>query len=448
MNEEIVNRLKNDINKYESYATYNTNSNAAIFHIMNTYFSGLIYKNTDIDENGVKVICTTTKNSIGVQVTDIVSASSSNNGFGIVFEFDNELYSIRFTKYYENTNLYHVISIESKNMVKYTGSFIYNYILHSALKVSNLKGSYFTMPRNQFSWDIKEIEKRGFGDIFLPKEIMDDLHLFVDIFKDSNKLLRYLKVGNPGVGKTESTIIIANELNKLGVTIIKTPICDYLHEKVELANLLAPSLLIFDDIDLYLGSRNTGGYSTKLGDFLDVLDGTDKLADNVGIIATTNAAHLLDLAAQRPGRFDKTLLFDDITKDNIINIIKKSLKINFNLTKIKDINVFITNEVINTFYDAGVSGSHIFNSIKMLKLRYDTLRVKNITSDDIVKSLKVEMKVIKKIRETTELNSKYDRRSGKKNMGFNNHDEDYDEDYDDDYDDIEVEEPLRKIGFN
>lgn len=446
MNEEIVNRLKNDIKTYETYATYNISSNAAIFHIMNTYFSGLMFKNTEFDENGVKVICTTTKNSIGVQLTDIVTASSSNNGFGIVFEFDNELYSIRFTKYYDNNNLNHVISIESKNMVKYTGSFMYNYILQSALKVSNLKGSYFTMPRKQFSWDIKEIEKRGFEDIFLPKEIMDDLHLFVDIFKDSNKLLRYLKVGNPGVGKTESTIIIANELNKLGVTIIKTPICEYLHEKVELANLLAPSLLIFDDIDLYLGNRNTGGYSTILGDFLDVLDGTDKLADNVGIIATTNAAHLLDLAAQRPGRFDKTLLFDDITKDNIINIIKKSLKINFNLTKIKDTKVFITNEVINTFYDAGVSGSHIFNSIKMLKLRYNTLKIKNITSDDIVKSLKVEMKVIKKIRETTELNSKYDRRGGKKSMGFNDHDEDFD--FDDDGDSIEVEQRFNNIGFN
>ena len=40
----------------------------------------------------------------------------------------------------------------------------------------------------------------------------------------------------------------------------------------------------------------------------------DKLPKDVGIVATTNAAHLLDLAAQRPGRFDKVLLFDKLNE--------------------------------------------------------------------------------------------------------------------------------------
>ena len=267
---------------------------------------------------------------------------------------------------------------------------------------------------------------------------MEDLRLFVKIYNKSGKVLRYLKVGNPGVGKTESTVIIANELNKLGVTVIKTPICELLHEKVELANLLSPSLIIFDDIDLSLGSRNSGGFSQLLGDFLDVLDGTDKLSNNVGVIATTNAAHLLDLAAQRPGRFDKTLLFDNITKSNVRNIIIKSLKHNFNLSKGKEYGVYVDEEIVNKFYKAGVSGAHIYNSIKMLKLRYDTLEM-DVTVDVVLNDITNELDVIEKIRKSSELKSKYDRSSG---MGFRS-----DEDDEDGYDKVVEETTPRKTGF-
>jgi len=48
-----------------------------------------------------------------------------------------------------------------------------------------------------------------------------------------------------------------------------------------------PKKIIFDDIDLSLGSRSRGAYSERLQDFLDVLDGTEKLLENVGMIAST-----------------------------------------------------------------------------------------------------------------------------------------------------------------
>jgi SpoVK/Ycf46/Vps4 family AAA+-type ATPase len=277
------------------------------------------------------------------------------------------------------------------------------------------------MPRDSFSWDIKDLEERDFNDIFLPKDITEDLKLYTNIYDKTGKILRYLMVGNPGTAKTESGIVLSNELNKKGVTVIKTPICKHIHRKVELANVLAPSLIIFDDIDLSLGSRNSGGYSQLLGDFLDILDGTDKLDENVGIIATTNAAHLLDLAAQRPGRFDKTLLFDNITKGNIRNIILKSLSRNFDIGGVKNkaVQLYTANEIVNKFHEAGVSGSHIYNAIKMLKLRYDTLEMSDtLTIAQIIESIEQEIKVIDKIRNTSYLKDKYDR-SGNQ-IGFGN----------------------------
>lgn len=416
MNKKIYDVLSGRVNNYKGLIGTTFSSSNSSFEIINSFFNTLKDDKKLVKSSGIELVSILHGNNLTHKV-DIIQQSSGSCGVTFLILFDKVKYTLNFTRLKEMGEMNYYIHITSDEKVAYQPGFIQKYILFSALECSKLKGSYFSMPRKRFSWDIKDIENRTFDDIFLPEDIMDDLHLYVDIFKDSDKLLRYLKVGNPGVGKTESTIIIANELNKLGVTVIKTPICELLHNKVELANLLAPALIIFDDIDLSLGDRNSGGYSSLLGDFLDVLDGTDKLADNVGIIATTNAAHLLDLAAQRPGRFDKTLLFDNVTKDNIKNIIIKSLLINFNISEGEDFNMFTNERIVNKFYDSGVSGAHVFNSIKMLKLRYKTLKVKNLTVDRILKSIESELKVIAKVRKVSFLKDKYDRSAS--TMGFN-----------------------------
>ena len=423
MNKRIYEILKNDINTYPSSVSFDTRGNGAIFEIFNDYFQKInikdeAYKNSSVE---LKYILYQT-----FQISDFELGGMSLDVYGITFiiSFDNVDYNINFKNWKDGPDFFYRISITSELEVNYSGEFIYKYLLYNALENSKLKGSYFTMPRDSFSWNIKTMELRTFDDVYLPTELTNDLKLYVDIFKKSDRILRYLKVGNPGVGKTEATIVLASELKKLGVTIIKTSICDRLHDKVELANVLEPSLIIFDDIDLSLGDRNKGAYSRLLGDFLDVLDGTDKLSRKVGIIATTNAAHLLDLAAQRPGRFDKILLFDNITKSNIKNIILKSLRTNFELTKGNEIAIYSDVKIVKLFYDAGVTGSHIYNTIKMLKLRYDTLGIE-VTTEKIVESIVNEITVIDKIRKISILKDRLERGNGK--MGFNSNQDDDDD---------------------
>jgi len=204
-----------------------------------------------------------------------------------------------------------------------------------------------------------------------------------------------------------------NELKNKGVTIIKTPICKYLKEKVNLAVLLKPSILVFDDLDLSLGSRNTGGYSGMLQSFLDVLDGTDKLPKDVGILATTNAASLLDLAAQRPGRFDKIMIFDELSKDNISKIIEKSLKFNFNITNNDETKIFLSKEIIDRYYSSQVTGAHIYNSIYMLKLKYNTI-IKDgnknfkITTQWLIEEINSEIKILDKIKSQQKIDDRLD----------------------------------------
>jgi len=287
----------------------------------------------------------------------------------------------------------------TSNKPSYVSSeFVYKKIIYSAIAHSNLKGSYFTMPPDALAWEKRTLERRDYGDIYLPKKTMEDLKLFTSLYEKKGEIMRYLFAGTPGTGKTESTLAISNILKNGGVTIIKTVVCDALKEKVELAELLAPSLIIFDDIDLSLGSRTKGGVSRSLGTFLDALDGTDKISAGVGIIATTNSIQLLDLAAQRPGRFDKIMSFDKITKENIRDIILKSLKFNFGIGKNHPATTkFADDKVVDLFYESKLTGSHVYIYTKQIMRKIETLEVKDYDAKWIIEEIEDELTTVRTI---------------------------------------------------
>lgn len=332
---------------------------------------------------------------------------------------DTVRFIVTLKKYYDKMEgIVYKMSFCSEGKTYLNPDYLGKKLLFNSISHSKIKGSYITIGAGTIMWKQEKLEKREFSDIFLPKSIMDDLKLYTTLHDKTGKLLRFLMIGNPGTGKTESTLAIANYLKSKKVTIIKTMVCDSLKEKIELAELLAPALIIFDDIDLSLGSRKKGMISPGLAQFLDVLDGTEKIRKDVGVIATTNSLELLDMAAQRPGRFDKMLSFDSLTKSNIRNIILKSLKYNFDLDESStEIAPFISNEVVDKYLTARVTGSHVYNSIKMLYMRIQTLELENITPEWVVAEIKLELDTIARIRRTDYLN---DTLSGNKSgdIGF------------------------------
>lgn len=297
------------------------------------------------------------------------------------------------------------ISFTSNKSTYVSAEFIYKKLIYSAIAHSNLKGSYFSMPYNELSWKKQNLEIRDFEDVYLPKKIMQNLELFTGLYAKKGELMRYLFAGTPGTGKTEATIAIANILKQQGVTIIKTVVCDYLKDKIELAELLSPCLIIFDDLDLSLGSRTKGGVSRSLGTFLDAMDGTDKISSSVGIIATSNSIELLDQAASRPGRFDKLMSFDEITKDNIKKLILKSLRHSFgfgaNHPAAKE---FSDKKIIDFLYDSKQTGAWIFNSVKMVMRKIEILDLK-VSSKFILDEFEQELIIVKSIRNSHYLNS-------------------------------------------
>ena len=133
---------------------------------------------------------------------------------------------------------------------------------------------------------------------------------------------RYLLNGEPGTGKTESIREIARKLIP-HVTFIIPDFgnSDDLTSIMEACEIFENAVIIMDDIDLYLGSRDNGSYTRLLGQFLSFFDGVKKR--KISLLASTNDKGLVDKAAERPGRFNFTLdysFLDEAQIEKVCNI--------------------------------------------------------------------------------------------------------------------------------
>lgn len=131
--------------------------------------------------------------------------------------------------------------------------------------------------------------------------------------------VRYLLNGEPGSGKTETIREIARKLIPNVTFIIPDfETTDDLTSILEACEIFENSVIIMDDIDLYLGSREHGSYSTLLGQFLSFFDGVKQR--KVSLLASTNDKGLVDKAAERPGRFNFTLDYTYLNEEQIVKV--------------------------------------------------------------------------------------------------------------------------------
>lgn len=127
---------------------------------------------------------------------------------------------------------------------------------------------------------------------------------------------RYLLNGEPGTGKTESIREIARKLIPNVTFIIPDfTTSEDLTAIMEACEIFQNGVIIMDDIDLYLGSRDNGSYTRLLGQFLSFFDGVKKR--KISLLASTNDKGLVDKAAERPGRFNFTLDYSYLDEDQI-----------------------------------------------------------------------------------------------------------------------------------
>jgi cell division protease FtsH len=117
-----------------------------------------------------------------------------------------------------------------------------------------------------------------------------------------------LLAGPPGTGKTALCRALAAEYEgRATVVIVSAAVGSYLlGDLYERLDALAPALVLVEDLDLIVGSREEGA-GPGLIQFLTVLDGLMTRHSGVVTIATTNDPSAIDAAATRAARFDQVV---------------------------------------------------------------------------------------------------------------------------------------------
>ena len=149
------------------------------------------------------------------------------------------------------------------------------------------------------------------------------------------KTARVLFNGIPGTGKTESIRKINAALMPHATFIIpRFASINDLRMVLETCEVFNNGVVIMDDIDLFIGSRDKGNYTNLLGEFLSFFDGVKKR--KISLLASTNDKTLVDKAAERPGRFNFIIDFEYLDKKQTIAICNIHLDKKWQIKKVYD----------------------------------------------------------------------------------------------------------------
>lgn len=165
--------------------------------------------------------------------------------------------------------------------------------------------------------EIIDFEDKG-QELILNSEQEQALNHFIKRIR-RDKTIRMLFNGVPGSGKTELIRRIVKSTTPQATYIIpKFTRIDDLKMILESCEKFTNGVVIMDDIDLCIGSRNERNYTAALGEFLNFFDGVKKR--RISMLASTNDKTLVDEAAERPGRFNFIIDFDYLSSESIIKV--------------------------------------------------------------------------------------------------------------------------------
>jgi len=172
-------------------------------------------------------------------------------------------------------------------------------------------------------FDIPDV---SFDDIAGHTNAKMRLHEVINFLKDP-KLLKEFNVqppkgmllyGPPGTGKTllAKAFSAEAELPFISITGVELLQLDKIKKVFKKAKEYAPSIIFIDEIDT-IGMREKGNTrEVQINKFLAEMDGfSNKIDENIFVIAATNYKENIDPAIIRPGRIEIHIKVDDLDKD-------------------------------------------------------------------------------------------------------------------------------------
>lgn len=159
-----------------------------------------------------------------------------------------------------------------------------------------------------------KVDQVGHSDIVLSETTMRTLRRnVIDVQRRGDVLHRFgvpvrrgvLLYGPPGTGKTFACRYVCSQLPGVTRIFVTGAGLAQIRAIMHLATLYSPALVILEDFDLVIPSREISGASGLLAELLDAMDGVRPNQD-IGFLLTTNSLARIEAAIKdRPGRISQ-----------------------------------------------------------------------------------------------------------------------------------------------
>ena len=183
------------------------------------------------------------------------------------------------------------------------------------------------------------------GPLPLPAAILNDLKGIINAVKHNIGINKFLFVGSPGTGKTESAKQVAKLLNRNLLIVDFNNIVDSklgqtaknltnLFKEINSLPFLKNYIILFDEIDTIALDRINQNDIREMGRVTSTfLKSLDNLNSEVVLLATTNLFDSLDKALAR--RFDAIIDFDRYSETELVEVAE--VIVNDSLKQFKDV---------------------------------------------------------------------------------------------------------------
>ena len=196
-------------------------------------------------------------------------------------------------------------------------------ILRLSRERSVYKGSVVSVQRydprtEDFSVQFHELPPTDRDAIVLPEAMLELIERNVlgflthaEVLRQADRGTRHgvLLHGPPGTGKTLVTRYLAHACAPYTVLLLTGRQYAFLRPTCRLARLLAPSLVVLEDVDLIATDRRRNRHAPVLHELMDEMDGLGPAADCIFLLTTNRPESIESALAARPGRVDQAVYF-------------------------------------------------------------------------------------------------------------------------------------------